>query len=183
MQLPRAGAVSFWPSRVNSKHRPRSQPVSLRLIMCARAATAPSCSGFTIGQIAESWAHAHPHPPEENNPRRSAIVRRSRPLGLLRRLQVRPRSRDQRRSMAPTIFVCQTLSLISFVRRAARGAPISDQPSIGRCNRGPDALPSGGLNRPKCARRTGIRTCEGFCPSAGQALFERCWADHRSECT
>ena len=177
MQLPRAGAVSFWPSRVNSKHRPRSQPVSLRLIMCARAATAPSCSGFTIGQIAESWAL--PTSPA----RRSAIVRRSRPLGLLRRLQVRPRSRDQRRSMAPTIFVCQTLSLISFVRRAARGAPISDQPSIGRCNRGPDALPSGGLNRPKCARRTCIRTCEGFCPSAGQALFERCWADHRSECT
>jgi hypothetical protein len=25
--------------------------LSVRLIMCARAATAPSCSGFTIGQI------------------------------------------------------------------------------------------------------------------------------------
>src|SRR5258705_11104747 len=36
----------------------------------------------------------------------------------------------------------------------------------------------GGLNRPKSAQRNGIRTCEGFCLCAGQALFERCWADH-----
>jgi hypothetical protein len=37
--------------------------------------------------------------------------------------------------------------------------------------------------RPKRAHRTGIRTCEGFCLCAGQALLERCWADRRSECT
>lgn len=42
---------------------------------------------------------------------------------------------------------------------------------------------AGGLNRPKSAHRTGIRTCEGFCLCGGQALLERCWVDHRSEYT
>jgi hypothetical protein len=30
--------------------------VSVRLIMCAWAVTAPSCSGFTIGQIVRNYA-------------------------------------------------------------------------------------------------------------------------------
>src|SRR5260370_32874745 len=33
------------------------------LIMCARAAMAPSCSGFTIGQIGGIMGNARPYPP------------------------------------------------------------------------------------------------------------------------
>jgi hypothetical protein len=48
--------------------------------MYARAATAPSCSGFTTGQIRAIIGHAHPHPPP--------LPRTPRLLGTRRRATV-----------------------------------------------------------------------------------------------
>jgi hypothetical protein len=43
---------------------------------------------------------AHARPPAENHPRGNALVRRARPVGLLRGLSLQPFDRDQRRPMA-----------------------------------------------------------------------------------
>jgi len=49
----RRGVGSSTPTDQEGQGQNRSHPVlrTARLMMCARAATAPSCSGFTIGQI------------------------------------------------------------------------------------------------------------------------------------
>ena len=65
-----------------------SEPIgSLRtgyqLIMCARATTAPSCSGFTIDQIGAIMRHVRPDPPDEDNLCRNAHRWRARGPDLL----------------------------------------------------------------------------------------------------
>src|ERR1700738_3126162 len=77
-----------------------SSRTGYQLIMCARATTAPSCSGFTIDQIGAIMRHARPHPPEEDHLWRDARRWRSRSPHLLLGLQMQPLDGDHRRQMA-----------------------------------------------------------------------------------